>query len=911
MQWFCRMNAAAGSQNRIPPKRSSLHQCRCRLKTTLMLVLLSAYCISSLHAHRRSSSSSPSFLRHAQKSVISAFVTNENDVAIIRRQKHHSQVSSTISKNESILYRTQLIATTTVTRQSSSSPSLSLLLMASSTTSSSSSSAETQPTNNNRQQLPQSPPLVSKSKIESQIEQLENQQNVQKKKQLQQQQQQQRYPKKKGTESPSTSSSTLSSTKKRSSTKKNQQQQQQHHHRTNNNKKQQRCSIPQNKKRQVRYLYTKAKQLEKRGLWREASNMYERIVTELQPNDAHSYLAWGRLESRRERGVGGGVVGRRGSKDHHDDDDNGVDDDTTKDETSMRTNNSSSSSSSSSSKASTIFQTGTKHCPNSTHLYHGWAIHEQYTLHNTSKARSLLQTALTLDPNNGYVCHAYGLLEHTMGEVAKAKSLWQQGLVYQPSAALVCSLGEMYVASGDFYSARELYSTYLSKLSKGRERTEVYLAAASLEERVYNDVEKASELLRRACSEGGSVGERGGGGAIMDGRAYVALAKLGTSRGLVNDKVVKKRLKEICMRQLNYHEDKKRGKTADNSDDGKRKAKNKIIFPVNDGRLFNAWAKMESKSGNLSEARKILGRGMELYPNDYTLLQAAGNIEERLGNTGSARKLYAASLAIEPSAPALIAYALLELRSPIDAMTKVSNVTMVRKLFEEALLIDPKHGPAYNAFGNLERRQGNTAYARQIYENGIKANCTDAPSVYHGLAKLHLSLGEVEEARNVLQRGLALFPTLENNTLVQRNENVAFLAHTLAMIDLNVNNNAKHAKEVLQQGLWHCRNSPQLLLGMALCESRLGNDNGARDMFEKSLMADQTHAQAWQAFGVMEMRAGNFRSAKLLFECGLKNSPTHGALWLAYGKSFLIKRTLHYEVMKSFFPRLIDRCRGQ
>ncbi|KAL3756715.1 hypothetical protein ACHAWU_006730 [Discostella pseudostelligera] len=48
-------------------------------------------------------------------------------------------------------------------------------------------------------------------------------------------------------------------------------------------------------------------------------------------------------------------------------------------------------------------------------------------------------------------------------------------------------------------------------------------------------------------------------------------------------------------------------------------------------------------------------------------------------------------------------------------------------------------------------------------------------------------------------------------------------------------------------------------------------------------MADQCHAQAWQAFGVMEMRAGNFKAAKTLFECGLKNSPTHGALWQAYG----------------------------
>jgi len=54
-------------------------------------------------------------------------------------------------------------------------------------------------------------------------------------------------------------------------------------------------------------------------------------------------------------------------------------------------------------------------------------------------------------------------------------------------------------------------------------------------------------------------------------------------------------------------------------------------------------------------------------------------------------------------------------------------------------------------------------------------------------------------------------------------------------------------------------------------------------MFERSLTADQSHAQAWQAFGVMEMQAGNFWTAKTLFECGLKNSPTHGALWTAYG----------------------------
>ncbi|KAL7527981.1 hypothetical protein ACHAXR_003317, partial [Thalassiosira sp. AJA248-18] len=206
------------------------------------------------------------------------------------------------------------------------------------------------------------------------------------------------------------------------------------------------------------------------------------------------------------------------------------------------------------------------------------------------------------------------------------------------------------------------------------------------------------------------------------------------------------------------------------------------------------------------------------------------------------------------------------------------------------------HGPIYNAYGNLERREGNAEKAKRLYEDGINANCTDAPSVYHGLAKLHLSLGEVEKARSVLQRGLALFERRDDNTYAppRRNKNVAFLAHTLAMIELNVNNNAIRAKKTLQEGLWHCRNSPQLLLAMALCESRLGNENAARDMFERSLTADQRHAQAWQAFGVMEMQSGNFRTAKMLFECGLKNAPTHGALWQAYGEYTFV---LHVSVV--------------
>ncbi|KAL7536627.1 hypothetical protein ACHAXR_007296, partial [Thalassiosira sp. AJA248-18] len=478
----------------------------------------------------------------------------------------------------------------------------------------------------------------------------------------------------------------------------------------------QRCSRAQNKKRHIRYLYSKARHLEKRGIWREASAILESIL-ELDPTDAHSYLALARLESRRERGrmtmVGKLKNGSSGSSkeekgEEEGGNDNDGDGDATNQDGDVSINNEATSTTTTSTtttkhykNARHIFQIGTTHCPQSIHLYHAWAMHEQ-SLGNIQQARQLFDTALEIDHWNGYVCHAYGMLEMQFGEknneeeeeeggekkkdgggdgsssgTKRARQLWQRGLTYQPSAALVCSLGQLYTNSGHPNSARELYSTYIPQMTSERERIEVYLAASSLEETVYRDVERASQLLKEALA---------GGGSVHDSRAYVALARLGTSGGLVDDLVVKKRLKEICTKHV-----KKVGGAA-----GKKKNKNNpsMAFPVKDGRLFNAWAKLESKT-NLKEARKILQRGMIMYPEDYTLLQAAGNIEERLGNVTAARDLYSASLHLEPSAPALIAYAMLELRSP-EKGTSTPNVTMVRKLFDEALLIDPKHGPIYN-----------------------------------------------------------------------------------------------------------------------------------------------------------------------------------------------------------------------
>lgn len=263
------------------------------------------------------------------------------------------------------------------------------------------------------------------------------------------------------------------------------------------------------------------------------------------------------------------------------------------------------------------------------------------------------------------------------------------------------------------------------------------------------------------------------------------------------------------------------------------------------------------------------------------LLQAAGKVEERVGNFTGARDLYGESLSLAPSAPALIAYALLELNQPAE---NSSNYTKVQRLFEEALLLDPRHGPVYNAFGNMELKRGNIERARQIYQNGVFANCRDVASVYHGLAMLELSMGNVETARLVLIKGLKEVKINDGMMDNSRRKRSQFLTHTLGMLELN-SNRAAEAKIIFESGLERHVNSSQLLLGAALAEVKLGNEDAARALFERSVNVDQKHAHAWQSWGVMEMRAGNYKVAKTLFQCGLKNDQEHGALWQAYGKS--------------------------
>jgi len=216
---------------------------------------------------------------------------------------------------------------------------------------------------------------------------------------------------------------------------------------------------------------------------------------------------------------------------------------------------------------------------------------------------------------------------------------------------------------------------------------------------------------------------------------------------------------------------------------------------------------------------------------------------------------------------------------PTSETTNYSNY--VKGLFEEALLLDPRHGAAYNAYGAAELRHGTAEEARRIFERGVRANCADAASIYHGYAKLELSLGNVDEARGKLQEGLKEAQLNDFGMDSQHRERAIFLSHTLGMMELN-SNRPKQGLEVFTDGIDRFGNSSQLLMGAAQCQVKLGREDLARKLFERSVLVDPKHAQAWQAWGVMEMRAGDISTARKLFDCGIKSTPFHGALWQAY-----------------------------
>ena len=668
----------------------------------------------------------------------------------------------------------------------------------------------------------------------------------------------------------------------------------------------------------IKYMFNDAKKLERQGRWGEAMDTLHKILKK-DPNDAYSHLALARLEARRESSSPPSPQHHHHQQQQQEEEQHQL------------------------TRAQRAFEKGTDACPKSVHLWQSWALYEYQSRHNIDRARELFEEALAIEPHNPYVCHAYSLMEKKNAQqqqqqnrrrsnhqhyeqhqqdvvdtdgTDRAMELLRRGLQNTTcsTAAIVCSLGEALIEKGQIDEARELYQNELPRMEGEKDTVEVYLAAAWLEERHFHEWDTAHTLLERALSVAPSSSLASVALARLEGRmmqherhrntaskngnvqqqqtASARAYKQHAARRDAANKATIDRLTQSCDAVERTIQNRL---ASDHT--GKRKSGNlssTTDYSTNtDGRVFNALASVEIKQGRLDAARDVLRRGMVLFPSDHNLFTAAGKVEERVGNFSGARSLYGESLRLEPSSPTLVAYALLELKHPLMLSSQTntssivtnsnpSNYTMVKGLFEEALLLDHRNGPAYNAYGKAEARFGDIDEARSIFERGIRAGCSDSASIFHGYGMLELSTGNVERARAILADGLDAARRRDVViTDAPNRDRSRFLSHSLGMLELN-SNRPVEALEIFEEGIHRCGNSSRLLLGAALCQMRLGKEDAARSLFEQTIVADKKHPQAWQAWGVMETRAGNFKRASVIFQQGIKFNPHHAYLWLGY-----------------------------
>jgi tetratricopeptide (TPR) repeat protein len=114
------------------------------------------------------------------------------------------------------------------------------------------------------------------------------------------------------------------------------------------------------------------------------------------------------------------------------------------------------------------------------------------------------------------------------------------------------------------------------------------------------------------------------------------------------------------------------------------------------------------------------------------------------------------------------------------------------------------------------------------------------PSLYHALGLLELDHGNSTAARIHFRKGIDIAKASRSLD----DDSLPYLMHSLGLLELN-ENRFEDARGIFTLASSIFPNQSRILLGLANVELKLGNNNDARNYFEKSVIADPYHAQAW------------------------------------------------------------------
>uniref|UniRef100_A0A7S1XN54 UDP-N-acetylglucosamine--peptide N-acetylglucosaminyltransferase SPINDLY n=1 Tax=Phaeomonas parva TaxID=124430 RepID=A0A7S1XN54_9STRA len=540
-----------------------------------------------------------------------------------------------------------------------------------------------------------------------------------------------------------------------------------------------------------------------------------------------------------------------------------------------------------------------------------------------AEAQDTIREGIERMPFDGALLQTAGTLAHRRGDLDEAARFYKKSLRFRKHGSTYvgyAAVEEQRAVAQQEREAKEVAATAAALATGAAGRTEGADAAADagdmleLEPKIRAAASGSNnvEAVAAAASEAGMAGDDDGGFNYDDfseseDEEYASPEdEFGSSVEKLRSTIGGKTLDELFENPKSEHRRRKRW-AAEALQPARRLFQEGLTQDPNHGALYNAYATMEARYGNVTGARAIYSAGLASGVSEcqVSLYHGAGNLEAASGNVEGARRLWKAGISVlrkargmesaefcyhslgmsylsanhqlqaapnaEYVAPNATAAALVFAeglqRYPASsqlllgaalAEVKRNNLDRAREFFRKSAAANKRHAQAWQAWAVMETRERNHENAATLFECGIE-NCPDHGALYQAYGMLQLYRGDVPGARKLFAKGIN-----------------------------------------------RCPSHVPLYQGWACLELRSGQLERARELLLSALSQDRKHASCWAALGELESQASQPDLARKTFQRGLVECPNSGQLFRAAAR--LEAELLNYSRARRLFEEGLERC---
>lgn len=287
--------------------------------------------------------------------------------------------------------------------------------------------------------------------------------------------------------------------------------------------------------------------------------------------------------------------------------------------------------------------------------------------------------------------------------------------------------------------------------------------------------------------------------------------------------------------------------------------------------LWQAFATLEKKAGNVQQARKYFDAAVIANPKHAAAWHGWGELEREEGNYQRARDLFLKGVMKVPKSDAS---AHLYHSLGLMAMER-GRYDEARKHFRDGANTEKgaKSAAIWQCWGLLEAECGENERARQCFKKGLEV-CPKSKYCWLAWGRFEASIGNIQRARELIQRGVRLNPA--DPSLLQ----------ALARLEAN-DGNIRVARQYFAAGTKLDPSHQQNWQAWGVAEFRAGNIEKARELFQRGVWIrpeSKDAAVGLQAWAILERKVGNIPLARELFKCSVKANPTNAKSWMSWAQ---------------------------